>query len=34
MKGISRPIDVFNTVSKCLKEYDKNLKNRKVMFII
>ncbi len=34
MKGISRPIDIFNTVSKCLKEYDKNLKNTKVMFVI
>ena len=34
MKGISRPIDIFNTVSKCLKEYDKNLRNTKVMFVI
>lgn len=34
MKGIHKTLEVFNIISRCLKEYDNNLKNNKVMFII
>ena len=34
MKGFRKPIEIFNVISKCLKDYDKNLKNKNVMFIV
>ena len=34
MKGFQKEIEIFRTISDCLKDYDKNLKNKKVMFII
>ena len=34
MKGILKPLEIFNVISKCVKDYDENLKNKKVMFII
>lgn len=34
MKGITKQQEILNIVYKCLKEYDENLKNKKVMFII
>lgn len=34
MNSLLKPLEMFNIISKCLKDYDKNLKNKKVMFII
>ena len=34
MKGIEKQQKILNEVYKCLKDYDENLKNKKVMFII
>ena len=34
MSGINKKIETFNIISKCLIEYDKNLRNKNVMFII
>lgn len=34
MKGILKPLEIFNIISKCLKEFDENLNNKNVMFII
>lgn len=34
MKGLRKPLEIFNVISKCLKDYDTNLKNKKVMFIV
>lgn len=34
MKSISKPLEILRIISKCLKDYDENLKNKKIMFII
>ena len=34
MKGISKQQEVLSVISKCLKDYDKNLRAKKIMFII
>ena len=34
LKKDSDKIEIINTLSKCIKIYDENLKNKKVMFIV
>lgn len=34
MKDSRKALEILSTISKCLKDYEKNLKNKKVMFII
>lgn len=34
MKGYTKKQEILNVIYKCLKEYDENLKNKKLMFIL
>jgi len=34
MKQELRQKEIINTVYKCLKDYDQNLKNKKIMFVV
>lgn len=34
MKGYTKKQEILNTIYKCLNDYDRNLKNKKIMFIL